>query len=49
MAETLEEPDRNLRELIEGMKEGAQDMISGETETENKAIRNRIRELKEDL
>lgn len=49
MEEAVEKKERSVKELIEGMKEGAEEMISGDTVSDNDAIRSRIQELREDL
>lgn len=50
MPETVEKPDdRSIEELVEGMKEGAEDMLKGNTESRNSRIRDRIQKLREDL
>lgn len=49
MIETVEREDKSIEELMEEMKEGAQDMIEGNTESDKSSIRARIEKLKEDL
>ncbi|MFB6158045.1 MAG: hypothetical protein ABEJ95_00105 [Candidatus Nanohalobium sp.] len=36
-------------EDVEGVEEGARDMVEGNTKSDNSKIRDRIRKLKEDL
>ena len=49
MPEVVEKSDRDIEELMEGMKKGAKNMFEGDTESDNSKIRDRIRRLKEDL
>ena len=42
MAKTVKKSDRSLEKLMRGMKEGAEDMIEGNTESDNDSIRDRI-------
>ena len=49
MVEAVKKSDRRIEELMEGMKEGAKDMIEGNTESGSSRIRDRIEKLREDL
>jgi len=47
MPETVKKKERDIEELLKGMKEGAKDMVEGNTESDNSKIRDRIRKLRE--
>lgn len=49
MPEAVKKSDRSIEELMKGMKEGAKDMIEGNTESDNSKIRDQIEKLREDL